>query len=217
MAISLVQSTRAAANAANVTATYGSATTSGNLLLAFGYTNNNAGTQSITGGAWTQLIDKAYSGTGQSIDLFYKIADGTETTVQLNGNTICRLHIAEFSGLDNPAATDGTNTNTVNTTMTINTNSITTTNTNDLLVVAGGTSAGATGTRSWDSSFNVLQDDAASPRLLSGYRIVSATGTYSSTGTLNATNTNCGAYIASFKFTSAAATPHFLSLLGVGS
>lgn len=217
MSIALVQSTRAAANAASVVATYGSATTVGNTLVAIGYTNGNAGTQSITESGWTNLVDKAYSGTGQSITIFTKIALGTETTVTLNGNSICRLHIAEFSGLLSSVTTDGSNTNAVNTVQSISTNSITTANANDLILVAGGTSTGATGTRSWDSSFSTLQDDAASPRLLSGYRIVSATGTYSSTGTLNATNTNCGAFILALQALTAsvAAATDTMLMMGV--
>jgi hypothetical protein len=202
VAIVLVQTNMGAANAATATATFAATATSGNTLVAFGYTNGNAGTLSITG--WTKTIDLAYSGTGQSIAFFSKISNGTETGITLNGNTITRLHIAEFSGLLAAVTTDGSNTNTLNTTTTISTNGVTTANANDLLLVAGGTSAGASGARSWSNSFSVLTDDAASPRLLSGYQIVSATGSYSSTATLNSVTTNCGAFIIALQAASAA-------------
>lgn len=203
MAIALVQSQRAQANASSVGATYPGATTSGNLLVAIGYTNGAVGTLNVSG--WTAHKTN-YSGTANSIGIFYKIANGTETTITLNGNSICRLHIAEFSGLANPVETDGSNSNAVNTVQSINTNDITTTNADDLIVVCAGTSTGASGTRSWNNSFSVLLDDATSPRLLSGYRIVSSTGTYNSTGTLHTSNTNCGALIIAFKASPAGGT-----------
>lgn len=201
MAIALAQpAIRSAANASSTTATYGSAATAGNLLVAAAYTNGNAGTMSITG--WTKGIETAYSGTAQSVAIFYKLAAGGETGVTLNGATICRLHIAEFSGLSNPIVTDGTNSNAMTTVTTINTNSVTTTNADDLIIVASGTSTGETGTRGWDSSFSTLLDDATSFRLLSGYQIVASTGTYSSTATQGNTATNSGAVIMAFQATS---------------
>jgi len=193
MAITLVQSARSQTNASTTVTTYGSATTAGNLLIAFGYTNTATASLTITG--WTKAVDTTYSTSAQSVGIFYKIADGTETTVTLNGNSICRQHISEWSGLSNPAVTDGSNSNAVSAVMSINTNSITTTVADTLLVCIGGISTSGAGTRSWDSSFSVMLDDASAPRLLSGYRIVSSTGTYSTTGTLHTSNTNSGAAI----------------------
>lgn len=200
MAISLIQSARSQNNASSTTSTYGSSTTAGNILIAFAYTNGNMSGLDISG--WTPLKIN-YSGTAQSIGIFYKVADGSETTVTSTGNSICRLHISEWSGLANPAETDGSNSNTQATTQTINTNSITTTNADDLIVAVGGISTGGAVTGAWSDSFSVLSEDATSPRLFSAYRIVSATDTYSTTGTLHNANTNMGAIILAFKATSA--------------
>jgi hypothetical protein len=77
---------------------------------------------------------------------------------------------------------------------------------NTLLLCAGGISTSGAGTRSWDSSFSTMLDDASAPRLLSGYRIVSSTGTYSTTGTLHTSTTNSGAVILAITAASAPTT-----------
>lgn len=213
MAITLVQSARSQTNASTTVTTYGSATTAGNLLVAFGYTNTATASLTITG--WTKAVHTTYSTSAQSVGIFYKIADGTETTVTLNGNSICRQHISEWSGLSNPAVTDGSNSNAVNTVMSISTNSITTTVADTLLLSAGGISTSGAGTRSWDSSFSTMLDDASAPRLLSGYRIVSSTGTYSTTGTLHTSNTNSGAAILAITAASAPATNNGAGFFGL--
>ena len=213
MAIALVQSARSQTNASTTVTTYGSATTAGNLLVAFGYTNTATASLTITG--WTKAVHTTYSTSAQSVGIFYKIADGTETTVTLNGNSICRQHISEWSGCSNPAVTDGSNSNAVSAVMSINTNSITTTVADTLLLCAGGISTSGAGTRSWDSSFSTMLDDASAPRLLSGYRIVSSTGTYSTTGTLHTSNTNSGAVILAVTAASAPATNNGAGFFGL--
>jgi hypothetical protein len=204
--IALVQSTNAAANSSSVTGTYGSATTAGNLLIATAYTNGTGSTLAISG--WTAGPNLSYSGGAQQLALFYKVASGSETTVALTGgNTICRLHIAEFSGLANPVVTDGSNTNTASSSTTIATGNITTALPTDLLITAAGTSTGESGSQSWDSSFSTLQADSTSFRLFSGYRTVSATGTYGPTATIGTTATNCGALIMAFSANTVTTTP----------
>lgn len=205
MAIAIVQSQIGAANASSVTATFGAGATAGNTLVAFAYTNLGTGNPVISG--FTRNIMLAYSTTAQSIQFFTKIAVGGETAIQLTGgNTICRLHIAEISGLSAAITTDGSNTNTATTVNTINTNSITTANANDIIFVCSGTSAGEAGTQSWTNSFNTLKMDATSFRLFSGYQIVSATGSYNSTATIGSTATNSGAFIIALQATSTSPT-----------
>jgi hypothetical protein len=211
MAISLVQSARSQTNGASTTAIFGAGATAGNLLVAIAYTN--AAMTSLDVSGWT-AHETNYSGTAQSIGIFYKIAAGGETSVTSTGGTICRLHIAEFSGIANPIVTDGSNSNVVNTVQSINTNSISTANANDLIIVAAANSTGSAGTRSWSNSFNTLLDDATSPRLLSGYRIVSATGSYSSTATLHTSNSNSGALIIAFQEASAGTTGRIKAYIG---
>lgn len=201
MAISLVKTARSQTNGASTTATFSSAPTSGNLLIAFAYTNGAMTNLNVTGFTLVSRIN--YSGTAQSIGVFAKISNGTETSVTSTGVSICRLQISEWSGLDNPYATDGSNSGTQNTTTSISTGSITTTNADDLIVAVGGISTGGTITGSWSNSFSALLQDVILPRLFSAYRIVSATGSYSTTGTLRGTNTNMGAIIVAFKSTTA--------------
>lgn len=206
MAIAVVQSQIGAANAASATATYGTAATAGNTLVAFTYTNSGTVTQAITG--WTNQLKLQYSGTAQQIDMFTKIAVGGETAVTVTGgSTISRMHIAEISGLLGTITTDGSNTNTAATVTSISTNSITTANANDIIFVCAGTSAGEAGTQSWTNSFSTLQADSTSFRLFSGYQIVSATGSYSSTGTIGTTATNSGAFILALQASSGGVTP----------
>lgn len=206
MAIAVTQSQIGAANAASVTATFGATATAGNTLVAFSYTNSGTGNPVISG--FTRQIMLPYSGTGQSINFFTKIAAGGETAIQMTGgSTISRIHIAEISGLLGTITTDTSNTNTVSTVTSIGTNSITTANANDIIFVCAGTSAGEAGTQSWSNSFNTLQADATSFRLFSGYQIVSTTGTYNSTGTIGTTATNCGAFIIALQASSGGGSP----------
>lgn len=196
MAIAQVQKQRAQTNGSSTTATFSSTATLGNTLVAAAFTNGNQSSLDISG--WTLARKTNYSGTAASVGIWYKVSDGTETSVTSTGNTICRLHIAEFSGILVPEL-DQTNSNTMNTVTSINTGSITTTAAEELIITAASNVASSAGTRSWSDSFSVLYDDATGPRLLSGYRIVSSTGTYSSTATLHTSNSNSGAVIASFK------------------
>lgn len=194
MSIALVQSQKGAANASSVTATFGAGATAGNTLVAWGYTNSGTNTLAISG--WTSQLSFAYSGTGQLLTIFTAIAAGGETGITMTGgNTISRLHIAEFSGMPASVTTDGSNSNTGTSVTTLGTNSVTTTQANDLVLTIAGTSTGEAGTRSWDSLINVMADDAASPRLLSGYGIGGSIGTYSSNATIGTTATNTGAGI----------------------
>lgn len=218
MAIAVVQSQIGAANAASATATFGTGAVAGNTLVGFSYTNSGVATQAITG--WTNNLTLRYSSVAQTINFFTKLAVGGETAITVTGgSTISRLHIAEVSGLLGTITTDTSNTNTAATVTSISTNSITTANANDIVFVCAGMSAGEAGTQSWSNSFSILQQDATSFRLLSGYQIVSATGTYSSTGTIGTTATNCGAFIIALQASGSVAptisyityTPPFLS------
>lgn len=212
MAISQVQKQRSQTNGASTTATFSSPATAGNLLVAAAYTNGSSATLDVTG--WTLAVETNYSGTASSVGIWYKISSGGETAVTSTGNTICRLHIAEYSGID-ATPLDQTNSNMMNTVTAINTGSITTTVADELIITAAANVASSSGTRDWNNSFSVLYDDATGPRLLSGERIVTSAGSYSSTATLNTSNSNSGAVIASFK-TVSAATPTFI-VIGAGT
>lgn len=201
MAISIVQTTRSQTNGASTTASIATAPTSGNILIAIAYTNGNQTTLDVTG--FTTAVKTNYSGTAASIGIFYKVSDGTESSVTSTGMSICRLHVLEATGLTVPATLDGVNSNTQNTTTTINTGVITTSIPDNLIITGGANVASSSGTRVWSDSFSVLLDDMTGPRLLSGYRIVSSTGNYSSTATLNVANSNSGAVIAAFSASSA--------------
>lgn len=196
MAISRLsgQDAKAQANASSVTATYPGATTAGNLLVASAFSNLSSDTLAISG--WTKA--KTHIRGANVVTLFYKLADGTETTVQVTtgAGTIIRLHIYEYTGNANPIVIDisndgedsGTNTSWLSP-------SITTTYVDDLLFIAEATTAGVTGV-SFDSSFNLRQVDVTTCRLFDGDRIVNATGTYSTTASWTTGSRNIGVIIA---------------------
>lgn len=97
--IVLVQSATATnTTGTSITATYPSATTAGNTLI--GRVTTNDPSFSVPSG-WTSAVVSDNVGDGDTTGIFYKIADGTETTVTptaFAGNTK-HLRIEEWSGL----------------------------------------------------------------------------------------------------------------------
>lgn len=210
----LIQQSKSQTNGASTVSTFPSPTTVGSLLTAEAYTNGAMTLLNVSTSGWNLAVKTNYSGSAASNGIFWKIADGTETTITSTGSSICRLHVQEWSGIDLSPLSQ-TNSNTQNTTTTISTGSITTPAADELIITAASNVASSSGTRNWSNGFSVLDDDATGPRLLSGYLVAGAAGSYSSTATLNTSNSNSGACIASFKALSAPA-PTFI-VIGAGT
>lgn len=192
------QDAKGAAAAASVTATYPGATTAGNLLVASLYANVGLGLESMTG--WTKAKDAAIN-IGASVGLWYRLADGTETTVTgaATGAGVMRIHIYEYTGNANPIVVDQVNgaDNGGGSVTTVNSTAITTTNANDLLFAVFGVAPGAITSPSVDSSFNLRQADSTI-RMFDADQIVAATGTYSTNGSWTTART-AGSLIVSFQ------------------
>lgn len=187
MAISRLtgQNAVGASTTTSLTVNYPSTATNNNTLIATVYKNVGVGTGSISG--WTMIASQAFSGTAQSVEIWAKISNGTETSVAYTGATgatIVRMHITEYSGLATTITTDGTNGATSATTSvtTITSGNVTTTNADDLLLVAAATGGNSTA-QAFDGGFTLQQKDASTIRLFDADQIVAATGTYGTTAT----------------------------------
>lgn len=207
MAISRLagQDAEGTSTTSTVSATYPGATTAGNLLICSLYAI--VGQASVTGpSGFTAAKQEDFSAGAQSVSIFYKVADGTETTITSTGTaaTQMRTHIYEYTGNANPVVVDQTNGNTsgVTSVTTIASGNITTTNASDLLFVALGT-GGSTSAYSFTNSFNTRQSDVSASRLCDADQIVAVTGTYGTTASWT-TSVRAGIAIAGFQ---AAATP----------
>src|SRR3982751_1054812 len=99
MAISRItsQDAKGASTTTSVSATYPGATTSNNLLIASIYSNGGTGTFTGRSG-WTQRSQQVAGGI--FINIYDKIADGTETTVTANdtAGSLMKIHIYEYTG-----------------------------------------------------------------------------------------------------------------------
>jgi hypothetical protein len=201
-AISLVQSNYGVTDGGrSVAATFTSAVTQNNLLVAIVGVHDNLTIETPSG--WSVAIKQSGS-PGQAI--FYKIAGASESqTVNFQNivasNSRLGLHIYEYSGvntLDQVGSSTGTGSS-------VSSGSINTTSANEAiiagLVINEGTSFG---NASWTNSFTEQNDflNGGSGSLKSSYagadRIVSATGTYSTTATVAASD-NWRGQIVSFK------------------
>lgn len=215
MAISRLtgQDNKGASTTASVAVSYPGATTSGNLLIATAY-NNNSSTPAISG--WTGTTTGINSNTAH-MGVFYKIADGTETSITATATsaTIMRLHLYEYTGNANPASLDVALTANGTTTGGTSwaTSSITTTDAADLIFATVGLNGDST-SPSW-SGINIRQSDS---RLIDGDLIpgITETGfapTASWSGTLKPS-----AIIGAFKAaaaTSTAAPTHMMMGMGI--
>ena len=207
------QTTTGTSATTSVSATYPTATTAGNLLVAAVWGSTNATSNIITG--WSSGKEQDATGAG-TITIFCKIADGTETTITATnaGAGLMRIALYEYSGPmttitggvpDTIAETGGATTGSGTT---ASSGSATTTNPNDLLFAAIGWVGGNTTSPSWDSSFVSGTTDA---RMATADRIVTSTGTYSSTVTWTTSRASASAIVA---FRSLVIRAH--SALGVG-
>lgn len=162
----LVQSLRVAntPSSTSMSATYGSATTAGNLLIAtfYGNASSTAGWATPSGFSVGQ---NTFNGSAGGV--FYKIADGTETSVAstITGSTNSQESIYEFGG--GWGALDGNNKAHTASTVSSLTTSITLTGTDELVFafmeVTGGQAAA---NNNWNSTTGVtltkVQDGANS-------------------------------------------------------
>jgi hypothetical protein len=141
---------------------------------------------SQTNVTWT-FVARAQSGNTTS-EIWWGVASGTggtSVTITWASGTNFLSQVSEFSGVDTSSPVDGTATTNTNSTGTPASGNYTSSNANDLLFncVSASTS---TGLGTPNNSFNLLRASTAgsggSTRALGdGYRIVSATGTYSTT------------------------------------
>jgi hypothetical protein len=173
----------------SVTATFTTAPTAGNLLIAvFGESgSNNINTPS---GWQVAIVDQNTSPGGA---IFYKIASGSESTVTVTttGGTSTSygmgLQLYEYSGmaatspLDDTASNSGTGTSLTST-------SVTTTQAGDLLI--SGAEINVSATFTWGSSFTEefdFQNPGTNVRSFSGAdRVVASAGSYSASATASA-------------------------------
>lgn len=176
MALSLLsgQTAVGTATATTVTATYASAPTQDNLLVAVAFCNS--GSSTISG--WTVVKDQAFN-TTQTITILAKIAgagESTTVTTNVTTNSLKRLAIHEVSGAVSTsvaAALDDTQGGTAGSVTTVAASNVTTVQ-NDEIVFAGVAWPGAVtdGATPVDSGFTRTATDA---RLWSAYKIVSST------------------------------------------
>lgn len=93
----------------SITATFPTATTSGNLLVAYVNSGGTTGGGSTMTG-WTQAVASTNSGSGF---IYYKIADGTETTVTYSQTTsrVITIGLVEYTGFSGTPTLDATDSN----------------------------------------------------------------------------------------------------------
>jgi hypothetical protein len=209
------QDARGTSATSSVTATYPVATTSGNLLIASLWANVGLGLETMTG--WT-IVDTCSINTTSSAGLWYRLSDGTETTVTggATGAGSMRLHVYEYTGNANPVVVDqhANVDNGSGTVTSLASSTINTANANDLLFAVFGLSSSVTGI-TFSNSFNARQTDAT-VRMCDADQIVAATGAYTTTMSWT-TAVRAGAVIAGFQAVAAASgfTPR-RALMGVG-
>lgn len=190
----LVQSVQTNTNGGSspVSATFGTAATAGDLLIAVcGY---NASSTLTAPSGFTTAINQ--SGT-VSLAIFYKVAAGTETTISCpftgsGGSGVIMLY--EFSGVRILNELDAVNTTASSgNSATASSGSVTTTNASDLLI-AGMIADSSSTPGSWTSSFTTGLSGSVGGKpqtrtsYSSGYLSTSSAGTFSSTVAIGSGN-----------------------------
>jgi hypothetical protein len=192
------------------TVTFGSACTSGSVIVAAVLSFGTGGGNTIsvsdpTNGTYTAITPKDTQFTNHSGQLFY-VSNTAATALTLSGSdgsgsNHLALFIAEFSGLsttlDGSAATT-----THNSTATPTTDAITTANANDLLLslIGDDTNANSSSAGSGWSDAGTISGPLVGTM---EYKIVSSTGSYSGTVTFNAAETDWVGVVAALKATAA--------------
>jgi len=181
----------------SVTASFTNTPTEGNLLIAFGASDDvSIASASIAGFA---LITSAQVSANIHMGLWYKVAGAAESkNVTLHWHTSAgtALIIEEWSGLD-PAPLDKSAAHATDDSSNTSWASGTTANTTvavELCIAAFGTGGNVTA-QSWSNSFTESYD---ADRLFLGYRVVTAIGAYTTTLSWT-TSRKSGGLIATFK------------------
>lgn len=190
----------------SISATFDSATTSGNLLLAYLTVDKDSGAITVPTG-FTLVHD--YVGLSVSIAMAYKFSDGTETAVTWNhatARTMKQMQILEYSGLDTfdvSAEADSANANT--TSQTSGTTATTASTSARAFALFGSDSKGSTDAGvAYTNSFTSTYTDPGGINtgcsgLYSAEKDLSATGTQETTfSTTNPTGDQMAGIIAVF-------------------
>ncbi len=203
-ATTLVQSNSGTAGSA----TFSTAATAGNLLVAICSTNVTATISSPSG-----FSTAKNESVNPSQGIFYKIAAGGETTIActFSAGTSQPVQIFEFSGIENVTPLDVVNSVTSSgTTATASSGSLTNNNYNDLLL-ASVTSDGTTAPTGWTNSFTQIISSSISGKPSarmaygSAYFSVSSPSSYSTSASVASGSSWLG-QIAAFRI---APTPIF--------
>ncbi len=183
----------------SVTTTYGSTATAGNLLIATVFAGGiGLGNAAISG--WTNAITSSFLAAADEIDVFYTIAQGTETaiTCTCTGASSMVLAIHEFStGPLQSTQTwlDQTNTNNSGSLgASLTTGSITPTKPKQLLIALMGMPTGGTSAWSWNNGFTLMSSNA---NLMDGFLVDENISAINPTASWTGTST-AGGGIASF-------------------
>ena len=208
-AVSFVQGNgNGASNTTTVTATFGSAPTQNNLLVAIASTRVTPTSINAPSG-WSTAISQL-AAPGQAI--FYKIAGAVESssvTVTVTGtNNVLGLAILEYSGIDttSPFVSGGTTNSMTGSDDTPQTGSVLPTTAPALLIAQVVLISPTDGTFTFSpaSNFNKLGDfnvanGAAQINIAAAHRLVAALGTYSTQATFDGGAGNWRGQIAAFR------------------
>ena len=189
----------AASTTASVAGTLPSAPAAGSLLLAAGHgATSGSGQLSITG--FTKLIEQTYDGGTRVIALFYKLADGTESTITLNGKAgenLMKLHCGEWVGNANPIFEEDEGGSSTAGATSLLANQVNNIFVNELVYAIWGVGGGNVTAPSIDSGFRISQQDA-SIRMFSGFKMLNSLTTTQPTGSWT-TSRAAGSLIAAFR------------------
>lgn len=180
--------------------------TKDNLLLIAVY-NNAANTMTISdsaGGTWTSAVggDLVYNGSSRIMNVYYKVAAGTETYVKASASAgIISLIYNECANVS--ATIDQYTGNSLSSNSTsINTGSITTLNAYDFIYLFASVPGNQTGTKTWAGSgitvINNENEASGGANAWDAYALTTATGTFSATTTYP-TTAESGAFIIAFQ------------------
>lgn len=192
-----IQVKSASANSTTVSAAYSPAPIANHLLVVVcaTRTTSTGATTFTTPTGFTLARNNSGSTVFQSI--FYKISDGTESTVQCSASRKGRMFIQVYEYAGNTAAnvlqTTGTSTGT---STTVSTGSVTTTSANAILLGAVVKNSGGAAT-TWSSGFTERVDVLATGRYFGVDYFPTTINTYSS-GATSSTNANWLGQIAAF-------------------
>jgi len=168
--------------------TFGSSTTSGNLLICWVLTGDSTLTEAS---GWSVGVKPDNTTDGDVCAVFYKVSDGTETDVTCSSGSSDEwaIEIAEYEGPINATPVDLSYANARDATppssYTMDVNGGTTSIADEILVAVLYSRNVATNYTSWTNSFVEKTDRPASYKRLGGaLRVVSSTGVYSTNATL---------------------------------